>query len=156
MKLIYLRDTGILKYYDKVIGVQCRVRTEIDGLRKLSEKPVYTENVDGSDGVPFMPRAFPKGTWKILNILPKDDPYEAPFFISTDARQLVDEWTIVDGHYGVNTGRQVWDWGYGFHCSTSSTTLGCGRVLVKSALLQLIQDIKDAWARKEVVEVEVC
>jgi hypothetical protein len=109
--------------------VTCDVRNELNGRRLLTEKPVYSEQSNGNAGVPYMPRKFPKGVWRILAVLPKTDPYEAPEFISTDAWQEVDEWTIEDSHYGAKTGKKVKDYGYGLHFSTSPTTLGCGKIM---------------------------
>ncbi len=155
MDLKYERDLGILHLGDRAFPVVCKVRNEQNGLRKRSEKVVRTENFDGSSGVPYMPRPFPLGRWKITGIFPKSDPYEAPEFIATDAHQPVDEWSEVSGHYGERTGRRVEDFGYGFHNSTSSTTLGCGRVLYSADRAELSEAIREAWARGEEVHVDV-
>lgn len=91
------------------------VRNEING-RRAKNEVVYSENEDGSKGVPYYPRPFPKGTWKIGK--PQQEVgLLAPFFIPTDAHQLVDEWELDEnGLYLQKTGRQVMDWGYGIHC----------------------------------------
>jgi hypothetical protein len=102
-----------------------------------------------------MPRPFPKGMWIITGILPKDDPYEAPEFISTNAHQPVEEWEEIDGHYGEKTGKVIEDYGYGFHNSTSRTTLGCGRILTVRSRQDFVKEIQAAWKIGEEVFLEV-
>jgi len=155
MELLWNRDGGILTYNGKSIRVLCLVRNELNGLRAISEKPVFSEDEEGGTGVPYMPRLFPKGSWTVETILPKDNPYEAPQFISTNAHQLVDEWSVEDGHYGKPTGNHVEDWGYGLHNSSSSTTLGCGHILESQDRADLVAAIEDAWSRGENVTLEV-
>ncbi len=90
------------------------VRNELNMARAMNEI-VYSENADGSQGVPYMPRTFPLGTWKVGRPVQKVG-LMAPYFIPTDAHQLVDEWEVQNGLYVGKTGRQVMDWGYGLHC----------------------------------------
>ena len=98
------------------------------------EDVVYT--IPG--GKPYMPRQFPLGVWKILGVRAKTNPYLAPFYIVTDAWQTVEEWSLDDeGTYLAPTGRMVGDSGYGIHFSTSSTTLGCIKIINKSDLVLL-------------------
>jgi len=126
--------------WGRQLPMSCLVRNELlpaPFLRGMDEV-VYTEPpAKSGPPVPYMPRLFPVGTWSIWGIDSKDSkgnplgPYEAPFFISTSARQLVDEWEVVQHEklwYVRKTGRKVWDSGYGCHTSTSITTLGCGRI----------------------------
>jgi hypothetical protein len=155
MKITWYRDSHKMSYLDKVIDVVCDVRNELNGQRALSEKPVYSENEDGGTGVPYMPRPFPIGSWEVVSVIPKTDPYEAPEFISTDAHQPVEEWTEVLGHYGQKTGTMVEDYGYGLHNSTSNTTLGCGRISRPEDRENLVMAIQDAWAAGETVTLVV-
>jgi hypothetical protein len=155
MRCLFKRDSGVLTFGNNSFSCICDVRTIANGRRKLSEKPVYSENSDGTKGVPYDPKLFPLGIWDIISILPKNDPYEAPFFISTNAHQLVDVWDEVDGHYGEPIGHTIEDHGYGFHNSTSSTTLGCGRILSPTGLVAFMGFIKAAWTRKEETKIEV-
>jgi hypothetical protein len=155
MNLIWHRDLGNLEWEPRLIQCSCVVRNELDGTRRYDEPPVFTENADGSKGVPYMPRKFPLGIWSIVAVLPKDDPYEAPYFISTDATQKVDEWTVEHGHYGVKVGRIVSDYGYGLHHSTSRTTLGCGRIIKTDELLMLIEALEKALAKGEIPKLTV-
>jgi len=103
--------------------------------------------------VPYMPLGFPAGVWKVGKPIAKTNPYLAPYFIPTDAWQMVTEWTLEpDGSYGEPTAKKVRDEGYGIHFSTSSTTLGCLKVVNKSDLLILAKMIAEA---KEPVILEV-
>ena len=107
-------------------------------------------------GVPYMPIGFPRGSWKVTGVRPKTDPYTAPYFIATDAHAMVPEWGLdVDGSYGAPTGRLVPDSGYGIHYSTSTTTLGCLKVINKSDLLTLVQLINARMAKGETVALIV-
>jgi hypothetical protein len=142
MVITWKRDEGNATYNGVIVPIVCDVRNEINGRRKLTEPVVYTENEDCTQGMPYMPRLFPKGVWKILAIIPKDDPYEAPFFISTNAHQSVVPWTSDNGHYGRAMADSVEDYGYGLHNSTSETTLGCGRILNYYDLIELINAIR--------------
>ena len=155
MKVRWNSRTGKLSFGNTNITAICDVRNELNGRRELTEKPVHAENADGSEGRAYMPRWFPLGTWKIVAIIPKADPYEAPEFISTDAHQLVDEWTEVGGRYGEKTGRQVEDYGYGLHNSTSLTTLGCGHILQPADRAAFVAAIQTAWANGEDVSITV-
>ena len=155
MKITWDRDNAKLTYGNKTIQVVCAVRNELNGERLLSEVPVYGEGLDGKDTLPYMPRPFPKGTWSIGEIIPKNNPYEAPEFISTDAHQLVHPWTTQDGHYGRQIDDLIEDYGYGLHNSTSSTTLGCGHILELEDRQELCDAIQEAFDRKEPVVLEV-
>lgn len=115
------------------------------------EDVVYT--IPG--GRPYMPRTFPLGIWKILGVRSKDNPYLAPYFIVTDAWQTVEEWSLDDeGTYLAPTGRMVGDSGYGIHFSTSSTTLGCLKVINKSDIVLLAKMI-DERIKKEAITFTV-
>lgn len=108
------------------IKVSCKVRNELNGLRQPHEV-VHSERKDGSEGVPYYPRPFPYGSWKVYRPVARSSPYLAPRFTPTDANQLVESWSVKDSVYDKPSGTYVADWGYGLHCSTSSTTLGCVR-----------------------------
>jgi len=149
-------DAALRQMVNVDMVVVCLVRNELNGERKLDSKAVYSEMANGTRGVPYMPRPFPKGMCKIVAIIPKDSPYEAPEFISTDAHQPVEEWSIKpDGTYDKPTGRMVEDFGYGEHNSTSSTTLGCGHILSPDERRTFVAAIQAAWANGETVTLEV-
>ena len=148
MVITWKRDKVILTYADVSIRVICKVRNELNGLRSLTENVVYTSNEDGTQGMPYMPRLFPKGVWELVSIIDKTDPYEAPEFISTNAHQSVMTWTSVDGHYGrAITDSCAEDYGYGLHNSTSDTTLGCGHIVNNTDRANLSMAIRTCWAK---------
>lgn len=103
--------------------------------------------------VPYMPTGFPSGKWRVGKPESRTNPYLAPFFIPTNAWQMVNEWTLEpDGSYGSPTARKVRDEGYGIHFSTSSTTLGCLKVVNKGDLIDLVRRINES---KSEVTLEV-
>lgn len=133
------------------------VRNELNGLRLKSEVAVRSTNKDGSDGVTYMPRQFPKGKWRVTYVKAADpnDTYLWPYFIGTDATQKVEEWsTTWDGRYEGKTGRVVDDYGYGLHYSSSNTTLGCIRI-EKQKDLVVLADMVQAALLDGIVELEV-
>lgn len=135
----------------------CKVRNELNGDRKLSEVAVKSTRENGEDGVPYMPRTFPKGRWHItyVNEVAPADTYLWPYFIGTDATQKVEEWnTTWDGRYESKSGRVVDDFGYGIHFSSSATTLGCIRVERKDDLEALVELLRPAL-KSGPVELEV-
>lgn len=88
--------------------------------------------------------------------LPRTSPYTAPYFIPTDAHQLVDEWDL-DEHqlYKCAAGRQVMDWGYGLHHSTCDYTFGCLRILDIPDLVWLVGQINQEISDGNPVQFEV-
>jgi hypothetical protein len=108
-----------------------------------------------------MPRQFPRGTWKIVHVkdVPPSNDYEYPIFVSSNAHQPVDRWVEVGGVYSIPAGEVVEDYGYGFHDSTSRTTLGCGRIIESEGrhdhVLAFAADVRAAFARGEVVGLTV-
>jgi hypothetical protein len=149
------RKTGIMKALDLEMKVTCIVRNELNQRRSTAERPVYSEKENGDPGVPYMPRRFPVGKWNITGVYDRDTDEMRPHFFATDAHQPVDEWTVVGNHYGEKTGKQVEDYGYGFHCSTFSTTLGCGKILDPKDERLLVAAIQAALDRHEPVTVSV-
>ena len=153
-------DRASLAAFGRIIPCACKVRNElIPGGR---QDVVHSENADGSTGVPYMPRPFPSGLWTIGKPAPIDPAkdvhlYEWPFFIPTDAHQLVDEWgvTLEDTwHYVQPTGQKVMDWGYGIHFSSSPTTLGCLKILIETDLRWLVDQINGIQAQGNIVQVQ--
>lgn len=154
MKIVFDHGTGNLRALDRDIPASCIVRNELNG-RRMPDQVVHIENKDGSAGPPYQPRVFPCGSWHVLGASPREDPYLAPYFISTDAWQLVDEWRVDDnGRYRDPVG-QMPDYGYGLHTSTSPTTLGCIKIQRRADLLELVRECRAAWMRGESVELEV-
>lgn len=153
MKITYNLQEDFLEALGRKMPATCLVRNELNGLRKPREI-VKTTPREGGVGVPYMPRRFPVGEWHIINIVPKSGPYMAPYFIATSAWQMVDEWEVKDGAYVKPIGDAA-DFGYGLHCSTSNTTLGCIRIINRKDLGDLIEAIKECWKKGESVTIQV-
>lgn len=125
------RDHNILTVGGQTFRVTNEVRNELNGRRTLHVKSeVVRAVVDGQWGPPYMPRQFPIGTWRVIDIIDTNAEEFAPIKITTDAHQLVDVWALdAGGGYDHKTGEHVDDSGYHLHWSAGSrTTLGCGRV----------------------------
>jgi len=155
MKLTYnfAKKSLTVEGFDHDVPATCLVRNELNGLRR-DDEVVRCTNEDGTDGLPYEPRTFPLGTWKVVNIADKTNPYEAPKFISTDAHQEVTVWTTKNGCYVHKLGIAE-DYGYGLHHSTSATTLGCIRILALEDLEALAAAIQKAWSEHDEVTLDV-
>lgn len=157
MKLIADIPRGVLIGLGRDIPISCDVRTLANERRGRAE---VVRTMPGN--VPYEPATFPRGTWHVLRPRERDDPYKAPYYIPTDARQMVAEWSVVNGpdgkvRYDKPTGRQVEDREYGLHYSSSGTTLGCIKILRVGDLLRLVEAINMALDKdpSETVELEV-
>lgn len=95
------------------------------------------------------------GKWDVYRPEPRDDDYKAPYYIPTNAFQLVQVWDTRNGRYVMETTETTIDRGYGLHYSTSPTTLGCIKIENKKDLLFLVDEIKKALDAKEDVTLEV-
>lgn len=149
MKLSWDKADDFLLAGDRKIRCWSKVRNELNGLRPRAGKPdvFYTTTIGGNKGVPSMPRAFPVGKWKILGIIPHpdraNDGYLWPFYIATDAWQMLDEWELdSNGVYERKTGKRVPDYAYGLHFSSSDWTQGCIRIGSESDLRWLVEQVK--------------
>jgi len=142
------KDQFIL-FNDKKIPVSNIVRNELNGLRK-TDQVVRTI----PDRLPYYPRPFPVGEWEVYDPIEKDinDDYLYPFFIPTNAWQMVDIWSTNNGGYYEKTGRQAKDSGYGLHYSESNTTLGCIKIVNKADLLYMVEEIRLALSLGEKVK----
>ncbi len=143
MNVKWNRDAEDLEYQGIHFRVTCKVRNEIDLMyvRRLHEpKEVIYAIVNGQKtNIPYMPRKFPKGLWEITGIEASTDPIFAPFKIRTNAFQDVNVWALDKiGGYDKVTEKKVRDGGYLLHCSTSTTTHGCGRVETEKQIRKLV------------------
>lgn len=160
MKLIWNRTENDLAAGEAHFVVTNIVRNELNGRRKLHDpRQVVNAVVNGQWGPPYMPRQFPIGTWKITAVEDTNDPEFAPIKIRTNASQPVTVWALdKDGGYDHPTDKTVMDSGYHLHyASSSSTTLGCGRVGTNSPdqVRKLAGILRNAIARGESLELEV-
>jgi hypothetical protein len=148
MEMVWKRSRAYLLADKMNVACSCVVRNEENGQRKPWEV-VHGERRDGSEGPPYQPRMFPIGRWKITGIFPRGSDYLRPFFIATDAHQQLPVWRVTEGHYLEKTDELFEDWGYGLHCSTSQSTLGCIRIANVALLTRMIDAINEAGARGE-------
>jgi len=128
------------------IPADCVVRNEVNGWRRLhkSDDVIYAMTHDPYSKYAVMPRAFPKGEWKVSEPLARNGEYLAPFFIPTNAEQYLEVWDLDrGGGYAKATGKKVLDIGYGLHFSTSKTTVGCIRIHSESGLLWLVHQVNE-------------
>lgn len=114
------KATGEFIAFDKAISVTNVVRNELgkgNNFRALNEV-VYSEALDGKKGPAYYPREFPSGNWLIKDIISHphqvNDAYLYPFFIATNAHQLVQTREVIGGKYAEIDGL-VEDYGYGIH-----------------------------------------
>jgi hypothetical protein len=86
------------------------------------------------------------------------EPYLYPFFLQTNAHQTVPVYKleIVNDKQkiGAPDGTRE-DWLYGLHYSTSSTTLGCIKIVKEEDLTWLVGQIKAAWKDNAIVRMDV-
>jgi hypothetical protein len=151
--IVWHSGDAYLTAFGRCIACSCKVRNEINGLR-LPHEVVRTEPHD----IPYYPREFPVGTWNVYAPHSKSDQYMAPYFIPTDAWQMVDTWSVVqeDGaRYGEPTGKQDRDEGYGLHHSVSKTTLGCIKIEYEDDLVWLVLQINAVLGGGNKVTLEV-
>lgn len=138
--------------------VTCHVRNELNGERPLHDATQVIHSIPSDK--PYMPRVFPAGDWTIGP--PRIKSYEKnplywPFYIPTDAWQLVDVWELdPNGGYLRKSGQQVRDTGYGLHfCKDSITTWGCVRLSSEADARWLAEFIQQIQQKNEVVTLHV-
>ena len=148
--------------FGRFIIISCLVTNLENGMRPM-DRVVYSENADGSRGKPYSPQVFPQGIWRVgkpILVDPAKDPreYMQPWFIPTDACQLVDVWEVEQTdhlRYVAKTGEQVMDFGYGGHFSKCDFTLGCLKVTVEDDLLWLVSEIRQVQGAGDSVRLAV-
>ena len=154
MNLIVVSNYSTLTAFGRVLRTSCIVLDRFThGLHV-----VYSENEDGSKGLPYQPQQFPKGTWPILGVEATTDPLLAPYFIRTGAHQLVPTWEIdTHGNYVKPTGEMVDDWGYGIHFdAVYETTDGCCHLYSADDATWLASELLACIGSVEAVQLSVC
>ncbi|MDR1902416.1 MAG: L,D-transpeptidase family protein [Treponema sp.] len=152
MKIIADLNAGELLVQGAVFPISCNVRTLRDGTR-LGKDVVKTI----PDGLPYDPRPFPKGTWRVTGIeWQKDKKFDpntfGPVKIRTDAWQMVWVWELDgQGRYLRQTARQVRDSGYLLHYAVSGTTWGCIRLNSPEDATAVANIISGVLSREEVL-----
>lgn len=184
--IMVLRDnfTRLVTPWGDPFRTSCLVRTVKSPapFTRGMDEVVYTEPDDKSQPVPYMPQTFPIGTWDVYAPMDKEpdgrplSPYEAPWFVGTSAWRETAQWDVTQhdsAMYAGPTSHLVRDSGFGFHTSTSPTTLGCCRVgtplvpgepdSIRQEKLQegiaeierLVKYIQEALGYNDTIQVEV-
>lgn len=155
------RDEGVAETCGRNFVITSEVRNELNGRRRLHDRTevVNVVTADGRWGHPYMPRPFPKGSWRVTGAEESRERTFAPVKIKTDAHQRVELWNLdADGGYDKPSGIYAEDWGYHLHWSEHSrTTLGCGRIGTGTGTeaLRLAALAREARGRGEEVTLEV-
>lgn len=152
----------VLEAFGRQLTVSCKARNLENGLRPRSWI-VHTTTENGTEGVPYSPQEFPRGTWEVYKpeaVEPEKDAdgYLGPWIIRTNARQLVYEWETEQEErrvYTLRTPRQVWDWGYLIHFSNSEWTLGCLKMEHREDILWLAPRLTEAIDGGDLVRLTV-
>lgn len=144
------RQKGFMEAFGRAIKCSCWVRNLENGQRRKTEI-VYSIPT----AKPYSPQVFPTGLWEIGEIEPKTDEYLAPYFINTDAFQMVRVWEVADGRYVKPTDIWVKDKEYGIHFSTSPTTLGCIKIMEEPDLVWLVEKIQESSKNSEKIFIDV-
>lgn len=147
--MYWKKNTHDLHAFGRVIPCSCDVRNEVNG-RRLAGQVVKSIPAK----LPYQPRRFPTGRWRVSIPLPRTSKELAPYFIPTDAFQYVPVWVLKDDKYFHATNEQTKDEGYGLHYSEYQTTLGCIRITNKTDLLWLVDQIL-AYDGEVYIEVTV-
>ena len=150
MDIHWKQGSTKLTYDGKEIECSCHVRNEINKERLPSEV-IYTI----PNEKPYMPRIFPVGTWMVSRPVPRHTKDRAPFYVPTSAFQMVPVWNVEKGLYKNPTNETDKDEGYGIHFSEFNSTLGCIRIVHKTDLMVLVEDIRAALDTKEKVRLIV-
>ena len=158
MKVLFYRDKQELEIVDKeknqhrTFYCDSFVRNEINGERVLRDKKdvIFTFPHNRYDkSLPYMPRRFPEGSWKITGYEYTDQDYLKPVKIFTDATQIVPIWKLdKNGGYAYAAGNVQFDYGYWFHYWGGRTTLGCGRfdeILEIENFIEIIKPYLDVF-----------
>lgn len=150
MIISWVQGSSELWYHDKMIPCSCNVRNELNGLRSMDEI-VYTI----PNHHPYMPRIFPKGTWKVALPEPRESKELYPYFIPTNAFQVVPIWNTLLNSYVSQSDKTDIDRAYGIHYSEYKNTLGCIKIRNLKDLLDLVHEIRTCFKKKEDVYVHV-
>lgn len=148
----FYHDKNLLAVGDKEYKATCPVRNELNGERDPGQL-VKTYPITSSLGrLPYYPRKFPTGLWKVKKPVWTDDREYAPVKIPTDAVRRVLTWDTKNGKYKKASGHQDDAFYHLHYAETSMTTLGCirlnssndARVIAKEVESYLDKD-KEVW-----------
>ncbi len=140
-------DTGDVVY----MRASCNVRNNENGRRKPNQV-IYSM----PDNHPYQPSRIVSGTFKIGLPVRRTQDDRAPYFIPCDAFITTPIWELDHNHeYAFPTQIMTRDIGYGLHCSTWVTTLGCVKIHSEKDLLLLVNLILDVLSNGREVLLEV-
>ncbi len=134
----------------------CRVRNEING-RRQPDQIVKTFPITSKLGrLPYNPRKFPTGAWRVKMPIASNDPEFAPVKIPTDAIRRVLTSELEGGRYAGLSGEHQDDAFYHLHYSHKyRTTLGCIRLNSADDAREIAKLVKSELKAKREVWLEV-
>ena len=150
MTITWVQGSSELWYNNLMIPCSCNVRNEINGKRGMDEIVKTMPN-----GHAYMPRVFPVGVWEVGFPIPRYSKELAPYFIPTNAWQMLPIWNVKGNSYVSPSDVTDKDTAYGIHYSEFQNTLGCIKVRNMPDLIELVKAIKECFKRKEKVYLHV-
>jgi hypothetical protein len=127
MQIITVTGYRNMNAFGKDLRTSCIIKLRVPGM-----DIAYSENADHSRGVPYQPVKFPMGKWLVGIPYKTDDPLMAPYFIPTNAHQLI---------IGLD-GRSREDYGYGLHFDALyESTWGCLHLYSADDATWLVENI---------------
>jgi hypothetical protein len=123
-------DRTFMWAFGKELKTSCIIKS------RINLPPAYPEHSDGTPGkMAYQPVKFPSGLWIVKTPEATNHPLMAPYFIPTNAHQLV---VCVDGS-------KFDDYGYGIHFDAQfEETWGCLHLYSADDAIWLAQQILDA------------
>lgn len=159
MKLLFIHDEDVLFVNEKKFRATCTVRNELNDWRNQDDPKEVVKHLppDGSEPLPYMPRKFPTGKWKVRAPVRSNNPTFAPYKIPTSAKRNVCLWDLKsDGSYDQPSGESAVDSFYHLHYSEpSQTTLGCIRLDSKADAIEISNLVRNSIGHGEQVCLEV-
>ena len=139
---------------DHLYPASCDVRNELNNRRKMNQV-VKTYPSEGSR-LPYFPRVFPLGVWKVKKPIWTDDPEYWPVKIPTTAVRNVFTWETEDGSYNRISEIVQEDAFYHLHhAKNSRTTLGCIRIAIPGDAATIAKSVERHMDALEDVYIEV-
>ncbi len=126
--LRFIHDEDRLHVGNKVYDASCRVRNELNTYREDNQIVKTFPKTKGLSRLPYEPRKFPTGVWKIKAPIWTSDITYAPVKIPTDAVRRVFTWDTEEGKYKIESGTQTDAFYHLHYAQNSRSTLGCIRL----------------------------
>ena len=143
MSTIIVSGYSTMSAFGKILRTSCIIKKRGPG-----DTIAFSEKEDGSQGIPYQPLQFPLGTWIVGAPEATTHPLMAPYFIPTNAHQ------IVPGLYG--DGVYADDFGYGIHFDAQfEETWGCLHLYSSDDAKWLAGEVLDCQKSGEIVQLVV-